>query len=90
MVTKIKKRPYVETLAISDGQFSNENLVSVQDYKEGVHYGFFEKRMIKNGMLEVVIIKEDNDLACISPANGQPFDISDRRCITVRKDQITY
>jgi len=81
-------KTYLTGVTVGKGMFSNENIVTTQDYQGNYVGGFFDKEMVGSNELEVRVLESKGDLALISPARGQEF--MDTRHITVEKKRLRY
>lgn len=79
---------YLGAERISDGLFSNEKTIILADYKGDLAPGFFQNHHIRDGRLEVKILKEEEGLVLVK-LPGETIDpLGDKSYITVRKDQL--
>jgi len=81
-------RAYLKPKEIKEGMFSNENIIEVDDYDGKKQSGFFNKRCIKNGKLEVVVFNVLGDLACVKPRGG--YFLEHDWGITVHSSNLNY
>jgi len=82
------EKAYLKTLQVSDGCFSGEKGVIIENYDGDKSSGFFENEHIKNGKLEVAVIKEKDGLALVKLPGRTMEGDGDKGYITVNKKQL--
>jgi len=86
-MTEEYKKVYL-TCNVSEGQFSNESAVSMEDYQGGKYSGFFNNNSIKDGKLEVKIWNEKENLVLVG-LPGRLLEVPGAGdYITVKREQI--
>jgi|GEM_PF-3556714 len=78
------------SVKVSKGMLSDENSVWIEDYTGTATFGFFEKRHIKDGKLEVGVLEEKDNLILIKLPGRTMESPGDKGYITVRKDDLEY
>jgi len=75
---------------ISPGMFPHENAVWMEDYTGTGTSGFFGKRFIKDGRLEVEVLEEREETIWVR-LPGSTLEVpGDKGYITVRKEDLKY
>lgn len=83
---------YLTDVEISPGMFSDEAAVFLRDYRGEEYSGFVSKDHIRDGMLEVSILEQTEELALIQSADrgdGHEF-LNGKRSLTVMKEELVY
>ncbi|OGJ16952.1 hypothetical protein A3K73_02065 [Candidatus Pacearchaeota archaeon RBG_13_36_9] len=78
---------------IGEGMFSGENSVVIEGYYSGVSTltpGFFEKRFIKDGKLEVEVLEEKGESVFVRLPGRTLEAPGDKGYITVKKENLIY
>ncbi len=78
---------------ISPGMFPGENAVAIEGYYDGktiLTSGFFGKRSIKDGRLEVEVLEERGDTVWVQLPGRTLEAPGDKGDLTVRREDLEY
>ena len=81
---------YLKPIKISEGQFSNEKAVVLMCSDGTETAGFIEKEKLKQGRLEVSIVKEEGNLALVNLHCRMLEPPGDKGYLTVKKTDLNY
>jgi len=84
------KQAYLKNIKVGEGQFSNENAITLVDYNGTPTSGFFNSKFIKNAGLEVQVVDETEDLALIKIPGRMLEMPGDKGYLTVKKSDLEY
>jgi len=84
------KKAYLTPLSIGEGMFSSENTIVLKTYDGTETSGFISNDKIKDGRLEVSIVKEKGELALINLPCRMSEDIGSDGYLTVKKQVLEY
>lgn len=89
-VAENHKKAYLRTVEVTEGCFSREKAVELEDYEGSRTSGFFGRKHIRGSKLAVVIAQEKDNLVMVKLPGRTLEAPGDKGYMTVNKKQLEY